>query len=1628
MMKKRFNLLPGLIAGAFFLAFATLANAKESHWQIDVNAFQYDMQMYISLMSDGSSIEKWNDVELAAFSATGECRGIAQVIQLGQTNRKIYSLRVRSNSAKEIISFKYYDQTTRQEYDLQQTVAFISDGEYGNAASPFILSRKVELAVDPSTRSIHVAPGGSGNGASADKPAGDLQAAIDKAYEAQADAVFLAPGKYLLPQAIQLRPGIHLKAKDGEPAVLDAQGQSRVMEINVNSRTITRPITLYNLIIKNGYANGDGGGALLSDDVTMESCRFIDNQCTGNGGAMSGGKAVYTVFQNNKATQGGAVANSKVDFCTVVRNVASNMGSGAAYQSDISNSILWNNGGGAQTDGCTFNHVALEAAYNSMAETGLIYLSASNSKHEADGCLAPGFESPETGNWALIGESPLSKLISTNGKLHDLGAINGTGNKRRWLSLAISFNKDFTYGEMVTPLITGKDLWGEVHTDFQTTTYYRKQEETEWKTGLPKDAGIYEIKVNINGNDPLYQDDRVTQKNKANCSILSKKLIVTPRTLSKIYGTADPSITYALSQEITSDITFSGQLKRAEGENVGKYAINLGTLAISTQNYSLELQSADFTITQRPITVQAQAATKIYGEKDPVFTYTLTSTLGNALVGNDTSSGTLARAAGDAVGTYDITIGTLKFTDNYSVSFQKQALSVTQRPITLTAQPATKVYGEADPEFTYKATSTLGQALIGEDKLEGTLARETGEVLGKYALTQGTLKASANYLITFVSSQMAITTRPITVIAQPATKVYGEKDPAFTYTLSSTFEKPLVGEDAFTGTLSREEGENTGEYSINQGSLKLSDNYVIIFTPNKLAVTPRMITVNADASTKIYGEKDPVLTYKATSKWGDGLVGNDTFTGTLARIPGENTGSYEITIGTLKAPVNYAIELTPQTFTITKRPITLQAQAATKVYGEKDPVFTYIVTSDLTTPLVFEDAFSGSLGREKGENVGQYALHMGTLKLSANYAITWEATTMTVTQRPITVTAQASTKSYGCADPVFKYQVTSTLGHGLIGEDQLNGELNRESGENTGNYALQIGTLKSSGNYTIAFVPNHLAITPRPVNVTTSPVTKRYGDSDPEIQPIITSALGNGLVGEDKYTGSLTREKGETIGSYAIQMGTLELGDNYAATFIPSYFTIGKREIIIQADACQKKYGEKDPIFTYQLSAGSALVGNDKIEGKLVRESGENAGSYQILQGSVSLPDNYKLTFMPAAFTIQPLTVTITANAQEKVYGDTDPDLTYSIVPLLIGTDRASGTLKRISGENVGTYVIEQGNLQLSDNYAINFSEGLFTITKRPVIVKANPQSSVYGEPDNEITYTCLPSLIGKDKFNGKLSRREGASVGTYEIQQGSLALSENYQLTFVSSIYTITPRSVIIVALDNEKFYAEVDPELEVKISGKGLVGNDTYAGMPEREAGENVGVYKIGLGTVALSANYKVESFTPAHFKISPATAQIIIDDLRQAYDRNAKQVKVRTIPEGLQHEVTYDGGQEPPYQPGSYEVKVIIREPNYIGKEYAEMYIENPELSSIKCTKVASLSNGSTFEMEYEELVSGLNFQLFDKRGKLIYEDTNYQSGDYNFRGLAVGTYFYVLTYQVENSGNEKRTQKGFVELVR
>jgi hypothetical protein len=94
-------------------------------------------------------------------------------------------------------------------------------------------------------------------------------------------------------------------------------------------------------------------------------------------------------------------------------------------------------------------------------------------------------------------------------------------------------------------------------------------------------------------------------------------------------------------------------------------------------------------------------------------------------------------------------------------------------------------------------------------------------------------------------------------------------------------------------------------------------------------------------------------------------------------------------------------------------------------------------------------------------------------------------------------------------------------------------------------------------------------------------------------------------------------------------------------------------------------------------------------------------------------------------------TLLVVADAESKVFGQSDPVLSYQAVGLVSG-DSLTGALGRSSGEDVGTYPITQGNLVASANYDLQFTGADFIITPAPL---SSPATAITLTPPADFTY-----------------------------------------------------------------------------------------------------------------------------------------------------------------------------------------------------------------------------------------------------------------------------------------------------
>ncbi|RVA90246.1 filamentous hemagglutinin N-terminal domain-containing protein [Mesorhizobium sp. M7A.F.Ca.CA.004.01.1.1] len=884
-------------------------------------------------------------------------------------------------------------------------------------------------------------------------------------------------------------------------------------------------------------------------------------------------------------------------------------------------------------------------------------------------------------------------------------------------------------------------------------------------------------------------------------------LTFTSNSATKTYGdTALPAVTYSVAGYQagavgaylgdTAATTFSGGPSVTSVNPPGNTQVGAGSYAITVgagnlaalSGYGFAYSSTGLlTIGKRAVTVTVTPGqSKIYGDANPSsYAYTVSDLgAGVALVG------TLNRTAGNSAGTYAINQNSITNANNsnYDITYVGGSFAIAKRAITITADAKSRIYGNANPSLTYQLTSG---SFVNGDSLGGSLTTSatTASGVGSYGVTQGTLNNN-NYAITYAGANLSVTPRAITVTANAKSRAYGDANPALTYQLTSG---NFVNGDSLSGALATTTttASSVGSYGITQGTLA-NGNYAITYVGANLSVAKRAITVTADAKSRIYGDANPALTYQLTT---GNFVNGDSLSGALATAAttASGVGSYSITQGTL-ANSNYAISYAGANLAVTKRAITVTADAKSRVYGDANPALTYQLTAG---NFVNGDSLNGALATSAttASDVGSYGITQGTLA-NSNYAISYVGGNLSVTPRAITVTADAKSRVYGDDNPTLTYQLTSG---DFANGDSLSGALARTAAASSdvGGYSITQGTL-ANGNYAISYIGADLSVTQRAITVTADAgQSKIYGDGDPLSYGYGVSDLGSGAA----LTGTLDRAEGENVGTYAIGRGTLTdaANANYDITYVGAGFSIGKRFVTVTASSGQgKTYGNADPSsygYTFtDLGSGAALVG------ALHRTPGEDVGAYQIGQGTLAnaANSNYDISYVGADFSIGRRVVTVTANSgQGKIYGDADPS-SYGYTSTDLGSGVGLvGALDRVLGENAGAYAIGQGTLtdSANSNYEISYAGADFSIGKRAITIVADAQSRPQGMPNPPLTYSIGGlGLVNGDTFLGALSTgaTHASPPGNYAIEQGSLTLSANYELTYVGADLVVSPPNTV--------------------------------------------------------------------------------------------------------------------------------------------------------------------------------------------------------------------------------------------
>ncbi|WP_343534471.1 YDG domain-containing protein [Pedobacter sp.] len=258
------------------------------------------------------------------------------------------------------------------------------------------------------------------------------------------------------------------------------------------------------------------------------------------------------------------------------------------------------------------------------------------------------------------------------------------------------------------------------------------------------------------------------------------------------------------------------------GTDAGNYTFN--TMVSTTAN-----------VTPFALTISASANNRTYnGNTDATATLSHNGFAGDVLTLNYTAASFDNKNVGNSK-PVSISGISLSGTDagNYTFSTTASTIAaITPASLNIVAQAKNKTYGDADPALTYTSTG-----LIGADVIGGNLNRNSGENVNTYPITQGTLSAGTNYVVSFTGNNLVINKANLTVTAANAARCFGQANPSFALNYSgfkfNDNENSLITKPQATTTANASSAAGNYAITVSGGS---TSNYTLIYANGTLRV------------------------------------------------------------------------------------------------------------------------------------------------------------------------------------------------------------------------------------------------------------------------------------------------------------------------------------------------------------------------------------------------------------------------------------------------------------------------------------------------------------------------------------------------------------------------------------------------------------------------------------------------------------------------------------------------------------------------------------------------------------------------------------------------------------------------
>ena len=563
---------------------------------------------------------------------------------------------------------------------------------------------------------------------------------------------------------------------------------------------------------------------------------------------------------------------------------------------------------------------------------------------------------------------------------------------------------------------------------------------------------------------------------------------------------------------------------------------------------------------------------------------------------SDPSSGASATfsasfAVTDATGLATVT-ATANATDGtYAVTASASGVT-SSASFNLTNQIGPSFLGLTDQTVTYGSAVTItgtlaagSQVPVGEVvdvTVDGVIQDATIAADGSFSTADVVLNASSTaYDVTYTyatdgvflaadgSSTLTVKPAELTITAGSEAKVYGQANPALTFSYSGFVNGDTSANltTAATVTTTATTASPVGSGYAITASGAVDPNYAINYVPGTLTINAAALTITANDESKEYGQANPALTVSYS-----GFVNGDSSANlttaatvtTMATTASPVGSGYAITASGAVDP-NYAISYVPGTLTINTAALTVTANNQSKVYGQANPALTVSYSgfvngdssADLTTaPTVTTTATTAS-------PVDSYATTASDA-VDPNYTITYDNGALAVTPASLTITADSTSKTYGNAVTLAG---TSFTASGLV---TANGDAVTSVNLTSGGAAATAAAAGSPysiapssavgtglGNYMITYINGQLTVNKAPLTITANSQSIVAGQGLPSLTVSYT-----GFVNGDTSASLTTAPTLSAMGSPASPAGnyTINVGGagspNYTITYVPGTLTV----------------------------------------------------------------------------------------------------------------------------------------------------------------------------------------------------------------------------------------------------------------------------------------------------------------------------------------------------------------------------------------------------------------------------------------------------------------------------------------